>query len=102
MTATYTTPAHEPDWGCMASVVFVMIVGIGFVCASVVSIVYMGIQYSTRKRGLTTGASRRELEEIRGQLDTLGSDMHGMQEAIADLTLMLGDSPTRRLPRDDK
>ena len=86
----------------MASVMFVMISGMALLCASVVSIVYMGIQYSTRKRGLTTGASTRELEEVRRRLDGLGDDMHAMQEAIADLTLMLGDASRRELPRADR
>ncbi len=85
----------------MAGVMFVMLMGCTLLCATVVAIVYMGIQYSSRKRGLTRGASTREIEEVRRRLDALGDDMHAMQESMADLTLMLGDASSRRLPGDD-
>ncbi|MAF09208.1 hypothetical protein CMK11_02055 [Candidatus Poribacteria bacterium] len=84
----------------MAGVMFVMLMSCTLLCATAVAIVYMGIQYASRKRGLTKGASTRELDEIRQRLDVLGDDLHAMHESIADLTLMLGDASSRRLPGD--
>ena len=79
---------------------FLLMGGVIF-CGSVVTIVYMGIQYSSRKRGLTKGASKRELVEIRQRLDALGEDIHAMQESMADMTLMLGDVARDRLTDRD-
>lgn len=73
----------------------------GLVCGTVVLIVYMGIQYSSRKRGLTKGASDRELARLHARLDALGSDVNEMKEAVADLTLMLGDASRPALSRED-
>jgi hypothetical protein len=49
------------------------------------------LRYRAKARGLNKAASRQELEEIRTRLTALGNDMHGVQETLADLTLMLDD-----------
>ncbi len=59
------------------------------------------LRYKAKERGLTKGASRQELEEIRAHLSALSHDMHGVQETVADLTLMLNDSAEPRLPSGD-
>ena len=38
------------------------------------------------------------MDDMRRDLDALGDDMRGVQEALADVTLMLADSSERRLP----
>jgi hypothetical protein len=78
-----------------------LLMGGALLCGTVVLIVYMGIRYSSRKQGLTKGASARELAEVHARLDALGKDVHEMKEAVADLTLMLGDASRPALSRDD-
>ena len=85
----------------MDSLAQFLVISGGMVCGTVVAIVYMGIQYSSRKRGLTKGASMRELAKVHSRLDALGADVHEMKEAVADLTLMLGDASRPALSRDD-
>lgn len=84
----------------MHNILQFLLMGGALVCGTSVLIVYMGIQYSSRKRGLTKGATSRDLADIRQRLDALGSDIHTMQETMADLTLMLGDATRDRLSGD--
>ncbi|MBT3271168.1 hypothetical protein HN371_28770 [Candidatus Poribacteria bacterium] len=68
--------------------------GVGFAWALV--------EYSSRKQKLTAGASATKIEEMQRQIDALGEDMRGVQEALADVTLLVEDSARGRLgPSDD-
>ncbi len=99
--AAYTTRVQAWQGRQMAGLAqFLLLSGV-IVCGTIVSIVFMGIQYSSRKRGLTEGAPVRELAELHTRLDAVGADVHEMKEAITDLTLMLGDASRPALTRVD-
>ena len=74
---------------------------LAIVLGSSVAITLGAMQSASRKKGLSSNASRDEMDGMRRDLDALGEEVRGMQEALADVTLMLADSDDRRLPSGD-
>lgn len=68
--------------------------GVGFAWALV--------EYWSRKRKLDGGASAEKIEAMQRRIDALTEDMSGVQEALADVTLLVDDSARERLgPSED-
>lgn len=63
-----------------------------------IAITWMGIRYSERKRGLTKGASRAELDEIKRDLAAIRRELEQVRESQADVALTLHDLPSRMIP----
>lgn len=72
----------------------------GIVLGCGVGFAWAVVEYWTRKQRLAGGTSAEELEAMRRNIDALGEEMRAVQEALADMTLMLSDAaepPTTRL-----
>jgi cell division protein FtsL len=48
--------------------------------------IWMGVSYSSKKKGLVKGATRREIEKIQQEISQIRSDIAELKEQIADLT----------------
>ena len=53
--------------------------------------IWMGISYQAKKKGLTTGASKRELEELRNDISQIKVDLNELKKQVADLIIMVDD-----------
>ena len=79
--------------------VFEFVIAIlGIVLGSAVAITWAGVWHAIKRRSLERDASTEGLEEMRRDIDALRDDMRDVQEALADVTLMLADSSARPLP----
>ena len=72
---------------------------ISIVMGGVTAIVWMGVNYSSRKRGLHKGANESELSRLRQEVQAMRRELAELRETQADLTLMLHDAQKRALEK---
>jgi cell division protein FtsB len=83
----------------MEIVSMILMLAVGLPVAGTVLIVAMALNYSAKKKGLTRGASQREVEQIRQDIAAIRREIERLREGQADMTLMLHDAAERPLPR---
>jgi hypothetical protein len=54
--------------------------------------IWMGISYSTKKKGLVKGATRREIEQIQQDISQIRADIEELKVQVADLTIINSNS----------
>jgi hypothetical protein len=84
--------------GFMSTVLGFLLAMMSIVGGTAIIITWMGIRYAERKRGLTKGATRAELDGIKNDLAAIRRELQQMRESQADLMLMLHDANGASLP----
>lgn len=74
----------------MIPIIIVAIVFGGIALITLGSI-WMGISYQSKKKGLTKGASKRELQEIRNDMSQIKVDLNELKKQVAELIIMIDD-----------
>ena len=69
----------------MGQIVLVIAIIFGSVTITTLLIVWMGISYSAKKRGLTKGASQREIEVLQQKVNAVQEEMVVLKEEVKRL-----------------
>ncbi len=69
----------------MGEIVLIIAIIFGSVTITTLLIVWMGISYSTKKRGLTKGASQREIEVLQQKVNAVQKEMAVLKEEVKRL-----------------
>lgn len=69
----------------MGEIVLIIAIIFGSVTITTLLIVWMGISYSTKKRGLTKGASQREIEVLQQKVNAVQEEMAVLKEEVKRL-----------------
>ena len=69
----------------MGEIVLIIAIIFGSVTITTLLIVWMGISYSTKKRGLTKGASQREIEVLQQKVNAVQEEMVVLKEEVKRL-----------------
>lgn len=69
----------------MGEIVLIIAIIFGNVTITTLLIVWMGISYSTKKRGLTKGASQREIEVLQQKVNAVQEEMVVLKEEVKRL-----------------
>ena len=69
----------------MEQIVLVIAIIFGSVTITTLLIVWMGISYSTKKRGLTKGASQREIETLQQKVDEVQEEIVTLKAEVKRL-----------------
>lgn len=51
--------------------------------------IWMGIHYQMKKKGLTKGASEKEINQIRQDISQIANDLSELKKQVADLIIMV-------------
>lgn len=62
------------------------------ITAIVLGSVWMGTSYAAKKRGLTKGATNRELEQVQHDIAQIQQDIAELKEQIAELVIFTKDT----------
>ncbi|MDE0014457.1 MAG: hypothetical protein OXU36_25160 [Candidatus Poribacteria bacterium] len=69
----------------MGQIVLVIAIIFGSVTITTLLIVWMGISYSAKKRGLTKGASQREIEVLQQKVNEVQEEMVVLKQEVKRL-----------------
>ena len=69
----------------MGEVVLIIAIIFGSVTITTLLTVWMGISYSTKKQGLTKGASQREIEVLQQKVNAVQEEMAVLKEEVKRL-----------------
>lgn len=69
----------------MGQIVLVIAIIFGSVTITALLIVWMGISYSAKKRGLTKGASQREIEVLQQKVNEIQEEMVVLKQEVKRL-----------------
>ncbi len=69
----------------MGEVVLIIAIIFGSVTITTLLVVWMGISYSAKKKGLTKGASQREIEVLQQKVNAVQEEMAVLKEEVKRL-----------------
>ncbi len=76
----------------MGDVIAIVTVVLVSITAIVLGSVWMGTSYSAKKRGLTRGATNRELQQVQRDIAQIQGDIAELKEQIAELVIITKDA----------
>lgn len=76
----------------MGGVIAIITIVFANVTAIVLGSIWLGTSYSAKKRGLTGGVTKRELEHIQRDIAQIQKDIGDLREQIAELVIIAKDA----------
>ena len=69
----------------MTEMLLVLVIVFGSIMVTTLGCVWMGTSYSSKKRGLITGASEREIKELHEQVVQIQQEVRFLQKEVKSL-----------------